>query len=77
MDDLQILEDEIMDRATFHQIGFNDKLRIGGNSKKRGEIVIAREKTGDYVRIMDKQCGSRLYHHHFLTLVETFSEGEY
>lgn len=66
-----------MSREEFDRIEFNDKLRVGGRCKLRGEIVIAREKTGPYVRVMDKRCGSRLHHHNYLTLVESFSEGEY
>lgn len=66
-----------MSREEFDLIDVNDKLRVGGRCKLRGEIVIAREKIGAYVRIMDKRCCSRLHHHNYLTLVESFSKGEY
>lgn len=74
MDVVQIPEDEVMSKEEFAKVGFNDKLRVGGRCKLRGEVVLAREKVGNYVRVMDKRCGSRLHHHNFLTLVESFDE---
>lgn len=65
-----------MTREAFLTVNVNDKLRVGGRSKIRGEFVLVREKLGNYIRVIDKRCETRLFHHKTLTLGEKFQKGE-